>query len=111
MATIPAKAGAPNDVPPAALRPFGLVASFDASRKPLTQLFWEHSRYPSWLGEAASATSGTSRAPSFGTPVPVCQLGFAKNALAPPPVALSELTAVVSFQVVSGIYINAEAGL
>src|ERR1700728_3619721 len=45
-----------------------------------------HATYPSCVAEL-SATSGTSRFPSVGTPVPVCQLGFAMYSLAPPPVA------------------------
>jgi len=38
----------------------------------------------SWLAAAASATSGTSRIPSGGTPLPVCQPGFSYSVLAPP---------------------------
>ena len=41
----------------------------------------------SWPAPAASATSGTSRAPSAGTPVPICHAGFVYKELAPPPPA------------------------
>jgi hypothetical protein len=41
---------------------------------------------------AIIATSGMSRAPSAGTPSPVCQVGFGKIALAPPPLAFHALS-------------------
>ena len=59
--------------------------------------------------------SGTSRAPSFGTPVPACHAGFAMLALAPPPpaakpveVAVPEIVISVSFHAPSGIYMSAD---
>src|SRR2546427_93669 len=72
MATTPAKAGAPTEVPPTTVKPPAL------DRNPLAQLPREHMRYPSWAPDAFREISGTSRAPSFGTPSPVCQLGFEK---------------------------------
>jgi hypothetical protein len=42
---------------------------------------------PGEFGLAIIAISGTSRAPSLGTPEPTCQLGLLKTWLAPPPVA------------------------
>src|SRR5690242_20678287 len=107
---MPEKVGAPNDVPPATFR---LPAE---SRNPLTHgpcggvepESVAQRRYPSWLGSAASAMSGTSRWPSLGTPVPACQLGLENNVLAPPPAAESRLTVAVSFHAVSGMYCNAE---
>jgi hypothetical protein len=52
--------------------------------------------------------SGTSLAPSFGTPVPACQTGLDMNALDPPPPAANPVEAplmlvFVSFHAVSGI--------
>src|SRR6266850_7484894 len=70
IATTPAKAGAPTEVPPTTVKPPPL------DRNPLTQLPPEHIRYPSWAPDAFREMSGTSRALSLGTPLPVCQLGF-----------------------------------
>src|SRR6185312_5481010 len=99
--TIPAKVGAPTDVPPTRLKLPAL------SRNPLVQFPCEHSRYPSWSAEAFRAMSGTSRFPSLGTPAPVCQLGLLKTELAPPPLAEKvppwAMSNVVSFQLVSGM--------
>jgi hypothetical protein len=55
------------------------------------------------LGEADIATSGTSLAPSAGTPLPVCHEGLEKKALAPPPLAAGEPSVTLSFQTVSGM--------
>ena len=57
-----------------------------------------------------SETSGTSLAPSAGTPGPVCHDGFGNLTLAPPPVAeIAPLVApLVSFHGISGIYERAE---
>src|SRR6185312_8898932 len=99
--TIPAKVGAPTEVPPTRLKLPALL------RKPLVQFPCEHSRYPSWSAEAFSATSGTSRLLSLGTPAPVCQVGLLKIVLAPPPLAEKvpplAMSNVVSFQLVSGM--------
>src|SRR5580704_7982346 len=69
-AAMPVNVGLEHEVPPTA-----------TSDPPLS------TRYAYLTGEAASETSGRSRAPSFGTPGPVCQKGLVKYALAPPPVA------------------------
>src|SRR5262252_6135285 len=114
-ARIAAKVGAEADVPPTTVKLPPLPV-----RNPEVQvetMFPDPSssvqnRYPSWSGEALTETSGTSRAPSFGTPVPVCHAGFAKNplakSLAPPPVAESpppfEIERAVSFHPSSGMY-------
>src|ERR1035441_4259733 len=66
--------------------------------------------YPSGSGEAARAISGTLRAALFGTPRPVCQVGWANTVLAPPPPAAG-LPVVLSFQTVSGMYEMAEPRL
>src|ERR1035437_4514374 len=66
--------------------------------------------YPSGSGEAASEISGTLRALLFGTPRPVCHVGWAKTVLAPPPPAPG-LPGVLSFQTVSGMYEMAEPPL
>src|ERR1039457_11555 len=66
--------------------------------------------YPSLLGDAARAISGTLRAPLFGTPRPVCHAGLGKTVLAPPPPAAG-LPGVLSFQTVSGMYEMAEPPL
>src|ERR1035437_1246976 len=66
--------------------------------------------YPSGSGEGARAISGTLRAALFGTPRPVCQVGWAKTVLAPPPPAAG-LPGVLSFQTVSGMYEMAEPPL
>src|SRR5437773_12135851 len=107
MATMPAKEGAPTDVPPTG-------DTFPAlSRNPLTQLValvptaaCEQMREPSWLGDAVRETSGTSRWPSAGVRA-VCQDGLVKTALTPPPVAENppplEMDAAVSFQPISGM--------
>src|ERR1700720_2258605 len=109
---MPAKAGAPTEVPPTAAK---LMPSL--ARKPAVQLvtagvlpakkLWEQIRKPSWFGEALSETSGTSRAASFGTPVPTCQLGLENPELFPPPVAdrlpPAAMDWVVSFQAISGM--------
>src|ERR1700730_15562921 len=79
-ARIAANVGAPADVPPTTLK-FWLL-----SRKPLVQVDTfvpfgpssEQNKYPSWNGEAFTATSGTSRLKSLGTPVTVCQVGLRK---------------------------------
>jgi hypothetical protein len=109
---MPAKAGAPTEVPPTAAK---LIPSL--ARKPAVQLvragvlppkkLWEHIKKPSWFGEALSETSGTSREASLGTPVPTCQLGLENTELLPPPVAErlppAAIDWVVSFQPVSGM--------
>src|ERR1039457_2323095 len=66
--------------------------------------------YPSLLGDAARAISGTLRAPLFGTPRPVCHAGLGKTVLAPPPPAAG-LPSVLSFQTISGMYEMAEPPL
>src|SRR5690348_7985345 len=83
MARIPAKDGAPKEVPPTADKPPL------ASRKPFTQLPAVQNSAGSWKLEAFKEISGTSRFPSFGTPGPVCQGAWAlvKIVLAPPPLA------------------------
>src|SRR5690242_19536642 len=88
---MPANVGAPADVPPTAEKLESLA------RKPVLQLvaltLWlvkkscEQIRYGSCPFDPFNATSGTSRWPSAGTPVPVCHEGFPKIVLAPPPVA------------------------
>ena len=80
---MPAQEGAPTEVPPtiARLPPVYVIK-------------------PSWLADAANATSGTSLALSAGTPAPVCQAGLAKKPLAPPPLE-ARSRVVVSFQAVS----------
>src|ERR1700690_3287331 len=107
MARIPAKDGAPAEVPP---MPFRLLLLL-ALRKPLVQLPPLQVRYGSWALEALRAMSGTSRWPSLGTPGPVCQMGLAKMVLAPPPLASRVPAITVSFQDISGIYWRAEAPL
>src|SRR5581483_4047675 len=60
-------------------------------------------------------TSGTSRAPSLGIPAtPLCQLGFAKKTLAPPPpanmVPVPQTEPVqFAFHTSSGIYDTADS--
>src|ERR1035441_4255347 len=66
--------------------------------------------YPSLLGDAARAISGTLRAPLFGTPRPVCHGGLEKTVLAPPPPAAG-LPGELSFQTISGMYDMAEPPL
>src|SRR5580698_8259038 len=106
MARIPENVGAPNDVPPATL---GMPLP---SRNPFEQLVESEpeaqKRYPSWFGDAFSEISGTSRAPSAGTPVPVCHEGLPKRMLLPPPPASSPFVVDVSFQTSSGMYSIAE---
>src|SRR5215467_1712755 len=97
IATTPANAGAPAEVPPTTTKPPEL------ERNPLTQLPPEQMRYPSWPPDAFKEMSGTSRALSLGTPAPVCQFGFAKYRLRPPPPAVNVPTDVVSFQTPSGM--------
>ena len=100
IARIPAKAGAPTEVPPTTFR------EPSAARKPFTQLPPEQIRVASWAGEALKVMSGTSRFVSAGVSA-FCQAGFANLELTPPPVAESP-AALVSFHVVSGMYICAE---
>src|SRR5262245_16889012 len=97
IATTPANAGAPAEVPPTTSRPPLL------DRNPFTQLPIEQTRYPSWPAEAFKDMSGTSRALSLGTPGPVCQLGFAKYRLLPPPPAVKAPADAVSFHTTSGM--------
>src|ERR1039457_7049131 len=66
--------------------------------------------YPSLLGDAARAISGTLRAPLFGTPKPVCHGGLGKPVRAPPPPAAG-LPGELSFQTISGMYEMAEPPL
>src|ERR1019366_3136201 len=66
--------------------------------------------YPSLLGDAARAMSGTLRAPLFGTPRPVCHGGLGKTVLAPPPPAPG-LPGVLSFHTISGMYEMADPPL
>src|ERR1700690_1723420 len=100
MARIPAKDGAPAEVPP---MPFRLLLLL-ALRKPLVQLPPLQIKYGSWKLEAFRAISGTSRWPSAGTPGPVCQTGLEKMVLAPPPLpsrgpgGVDAIDAAVSFQ-------------
>jgi hypothetical protein len=105
-ATRPANTGAPTEVPPKT------VSVLSDALYPFTQLPWEQTRYPSWSGDAAKVTSGTSRLPSEGTPNPTCQAGLENILLTPPPLAESDpplaISVAVSFQVVSGIYETAE---
>src|SRR5262245_9334928 len=111
IARIPANAGAPTEVPPTAFSPLPL------SRNPFVQLggfCWPgQKRNGSWAAEAFTEMSGTSRAPSLGTPGPVCQIGLGvKNLLTPPPPAENVgldpwIDRAVSFHAISGIYISA----
>src|SRR5579872_2500543 len=104
-ARIPAKVGAPAEVPPTAVK----LPSF--VRKPFTQLVsvdfccvrssCEQNKSESCTSEAFKAMSGTSRFPSPGTPVPLCHEGLEKIVLAPPPPASRELVTAESFQVFS----------
>ena len=100
IATMPAKVGVEADVPPETVKsPQGEVypcwaqvgcgATGSGPRSPFTQLPSLQVKYPSWSADAVRARSGTSRCPSLGTPVPVCQLGLTKDVLAPPPEAVS----------------------
>src|SRR5512132_1998686 len=106
MATIPANVGDPKDVPPATPAVEKALPGHEFPPTSVTQ-----NRYPSCCGSAARAMSGTSRAPSLGTPVPVCQLGLENTMLAPPPPAESWLSKTVLFQVVSPMYDLAEPPL
>src|SRR5690242_20595660 len=99
-ATIPANAGAPAEVPPTMLN------DVSDARNPSTQEPCEQVMYPSsGPGSPANDTSGTSRLPSAGTPVPVCHVGLTKLIAAPPPVA--PCTPSV-FHATSGMYDSAE---
>src|ERR1039458_9145636 len=60
-------------------------------------------------GEADNDTSGTSLAPSAGTPVPICHDGLEKNTLAPPPLADGVPLIALSFQEVSGMTVLSTA--
>lgn len=97
---MPAMPGAAALVPPNTSNPCRLQSPPEYAR---------HAKYPSWIAEL-SATSGTSRLPSTGTPMPVCQLGFAMYALAPPPVpaAWYVVPDIGSFHAPSGMYPVAE---
>ena len=54
-----------------------------------------------------AATSGTHRMVSpASTEPPVCQLGFAKTALTPPPLALGSLVSEISSQTTSPVSIQ-----
>src|SRR5262249_50326083 len=103
-ATIPAIPGAAALVPPNTSNLCWLQSPPAYAR---------HATYPSCVDEL-SATSGTSRIPSAGTPTPVCQRGFAMYALAPPPVASAAYVVappeldVGSFHAPSGMYPIAE---
>src|SRR6266849_8454628 len=107
MATMPAKAGAPTEVPPTGDK-FPVL-----SLNPLVQLVavepvaaCEQTSKPSWFGEAVRETSGTSRWASAGVSA-VCHDGLAKTVLTPPPLAESPnpaaMDAVVSFHAISGM--------
>src|SRR5579862_2068160 len=103
--TTPANNGADAEVPPT------IELACTAASIPFAQLLVLHRMKPSWSGDAAIATSGTSRTPSFGTPVPVCQDGLGKpleqapfiQLLAPPPLAESVPRETVSFHAISGM--------
>src|SRR5581483_8754293 len=99
---MPANVGAAAEVPPAS-------ATLPLLVYPVVQLPCTQITYPSCSREEVNERSGTSRWPSAGIPVtPVCQLGFVKNVLAPPPPAAMpppfERAMAVSFQAVSGMY-------
>src|SRR4051794_39417868 len=53
--------------------------------------------------------SGVWRAPSLGTPGPVCHEGLGNTMLAPPPPPASSPVVAESFQTRSGMYFKAEA--
>ena len=106
---MPAKAGEATDVPPTDARVPSLA------RNPAEQLVGvvagakkacEQISEESWFGDEVKDRSGTSRWPSTGVRA-VCQVGLAKTALTPPPVAESPppaaIDAVVSFQPISGM--------
>src|SRR4051812_26814332 len=57
------------------------------------------------------ATSGISRALSFGTPGPACQSGFAIRVLGPPPLDNNPSAAEFSFHASSGIHERADPKL
>jgi hypothetical protein len=85
IAKMAVNVGADAEVPPTPVKqdpdgqPMDGVLEF---LNPVVQLVGsmsvEQTRYGSLSGEALNEISGTSRLPSFGTPVPVCQVGFGK---------------------------------
>src|ERR1700730_1533103 len=112
MATMPAKAGALTEVPPTAPKLPSLA------RNPAEQLVgfagvapkeaWEQINMESWFGDAVKEASGTSRWPSAGVMLfRLCQAGFEKTVLTPPPLAESPFPAAtdatVSFHAISGM--------
>src|SRR6185437_6824926 len=104
-ARMPAKVGAPAEVPPT---PGKLPSRL---RNPLAQLVavdfccvrssCEQNNKDSCAFEAFNAMSGTSRFPSPGPPVPLCHDGLEQIVLAPPPPALRLVEDGASFQVFS----------
>src|SRR5579871_4611747 len=91
-ATMPANTGAAAEVPPTPI-----------NCPPDTML------YGSCPFPASIATSGKSRAPSFGTPGPLCQEGFENTLLTPPPPDDMYPKYAVSFHAISGTYESADS--
>ena len=85
IAKMAVNVGADAEVPPTPVKhdPVGqlvdgVLESLNAVVQLVGSMSVEQTKYASWSGDALKEISGTSRLLSFGTPVPVCQIGFEK---------------------------------